>query len=99
MMTNYGALNASPAVQAADELFLGVVLDVERQAFLRKLDLMQDVHQEDTQRQRHQRRVERDTESVRDGRRVALYRELRALQREANAADGADEAEGGRHPH
>ena len=71
---------AVAAVEAADQLFLGVVLDVEREAFLRELDLVQDVHEKNAQRQRDQRGVERDAEAVRDGGRVAFDGELCALR-------------------
>src|SRR5690242_11543118 len=85
-------------MQAGDQLFFGVVLDVEREARLRELDLVQDVHEQNAQRQRHQRGVERDTETVRDGRRVTFDGELGALQCEADTADGTDESERGSDP-
>ncbi len=60
---------------------------------------MQDVHQQDAERECDQRRVERDAEAARDGRRIAFDGELGALQRKADAAHGAYEAQRRRDPH
>src|SRR5262245_36556963 len=95
---NAEAGRASTAVEAGYQLFLGVVLDIEREALLRELNFVQDVHQENAQRQRHQRGVERNTETIRDRRRVTFDGQLRALQSEADTADGADEPERRRDP-
>ncbi len=82
----------------AHDVLVEVRLGVEHRALLAQLDLVQHEHHEDAQPQRDQRRIEGDAEAGDHARHVALDRLVRLLQRFADAAHGADEADRGDRP-